>query len=309
MNVKIKLAAASAAGLLSMAGLVGYGTYAMFNAHAAKTGNTFTAGTLQITPERDDVPQMGPMFYSSSNTFMSGVIPTGVWAPGDQNTRGLFLENNGSLAGQLTTLTATLADPNGNPLSSTSADTVDYKHDLLFANQANVIIWKVVAVHPSGIQSQFDVDDFASGGNATNIEEVLHCINWIYQEWLRSNPKAASLGITQGEFPGLLNFVNYGLLQDINDISAVRNGQRVTNDSVQVQQIISEPLINLVNGPVSVSSIPNFSDVINPGSSSLLAFTVQFDKEPPQGVDPNSMQGLSAYFNFGTSWSQYRNNH
>ncbi|EJY54425.1 hypothetical protein URH17368_2893 [Alicyclobacillus hesperidum URH17-3-68] len=308
MNVKIKLAAASAAGLLSMTGLVGYGTYAMFNAHAAKTGNTFTAGTLQITPERDDVPQMGPMFYSSSNTFMSGVIPTGVWAPGDQHTRGLFLENNGSLAGQLTTLTATPADPNGNPLSSTSADTVDYKHDLLFANQANVIIWKVVAVNPSGIQPLFDPDDFAPGGNATNIEEAVDCINQLYQAWLRLNP-TASLGMTQSAFQSLLTYVNHGLLQDINDISAVRNGQRVTADSVQVQQIISEPLINLVNGPVSVSSIPNFSDVINPGSSSLLAFTVQFDKEPPQGVDPNSMQGLSAYFNFGTSWSQYRNNH
>ncbi len=315
MNFKTKFALWSATGLLSMSGIVGYGTYALFTAQSQNNGNVFTAGKLVITPERDDIPQVGPMFYSDSTTAQSGVIPTGLWAPGDKHTRGLFLENNGSLSGRLTTLSAFPADASGNALTSSSSDSTDYNNDLLFAKQSNVTIWRLVAVNPSNPNPN-DPDDFQPGGNSSNIETAVDQVNVLYQEWVKLNPTATP-ATNQAEGQALLAFVNQGLLKHINSINAVRNGVAVTDDSIQVVQMANEPLMDLINTPVNVQAL-GISDVIRKGQSSLLAFTVSFDKEAPKSVIDqfngdvsaanNSMQGKSVYFNFGTDWVQVRNN-
>lgn len=87
--------------------LVGGGTYALFTSSATNTGNTFTAGTLTMSTSRDDIPMTGPMFYTNDNT--SGWSGTGLWAPGDNHTRGLFVKNTGSLDGKLSKVSAIAA--------------------------------------------------------------------------------------------------------------------------------------------------------------------------------------------------------
>ncbi|MCY0876984.1 MAG: TasA family protein, partial [Firmicutes bacterium] len=312
MNLKTRIALLSATGLLSVSALAGYGTYAMFTAQSTNSNNTFTAGTLSITQERDDIPQVGPMFYTSSTGAQTGAVPTGLWAPGDQHTRGLFLENNGTLSARLTTLSAFPADSSGNALTSTSTDSTDYNNDLLFAKQSNVRIWQLVAVNPSSVNPS-DPDCFLAGESSTQIEQAVDWVNELYTSWLRANPsKNLSSPACQQE---LLDWVNQNLLQKVNDISATTAaGQTVTSDSVQVVQMVDEPLDSLVNNSINVSSL---GDVIKPKQSSLLAFTVGFNKEAPssllsefgsQTAANNSMQGKSVYFNFGTNWVQTRNN-
>lgn len=301
MLTRVKIAALSIGSVLAAGGLVGGGTYALFSASSSNTNNTFTAGTLSITSERDDIPQTGPMFYTDSTANLPGVVPTGLWAPGDKHTRGLFLENTGSLTGQLTTLTATPADSSGNSVTSGSA----YNNDITFAKQAQVTIWEMVPVNSNG-----DDDNWNPTESSTTLENAVDTVNGLYQEF-------AGSGISGLQ---LLQSVNQGLLKKINNISAVTSsGQTVTTDSVRVVNMVQEPLVDFLNNGINVSNITitnssgttsQFSDVIHPGEATLLAYTVGFDLRPPagSGLDPNSMQGKSVYFNFGSNWVQTRHN-
>lgn len=296
MSFKTRIALLSATSVLSVSAIAGFGTYAMFTAHTQTSSHSITAGTLKISAERDDISQSGPMFYTSSASPQAGVIPTGLWAPGDMHTRGLFLENNGTLSGRLATLSATPADANGNPLTGKSIDSTDYSNDMTFANQAVVTIWKLQAYDPvMGETCEY------SGNNATALEKVVDLVNAEYQYF-------KDHGVS---FPGqdALTYVNNGLLKSIDNITAkTSSGQTINDGSVQVVNIIQEPLVDFVNGQVNLSNIPGFSDVVAPDESSLLAFTVGLDRTAPQGQDGNAMQSKSVYFNFGTTWTQNKNN-
>jgi predicted ribosomally synthesized peptide with SipW-like signal peptide len=97
MNKKLLLSC----GAVLTAAAVGIGTtFALFSAQTA-SNNTFTAGTLCLTSERNDgdtVP--GPMFYvtpaqgaTPPPLNLPGTLPTGEWAPGDTHTRTLTVFN------------------------------------------------------------------------------------------------------------------------------------------------------------------------------------------------------------------------
>jgi predicted ribosomally synthesized peptide with SipW-like signal peptide len=73
-------------------------TFALFSA-SATSNNNFTAGKLCITADRNDGdPVPGPMFYITPAQGQTpggilGTLPTGLWAPGDTNTRTLTVTN------------------------------------------------------------------------------------------------------------------------------------------------------------------------------------------------------------------------
>lgn len=109
MKLWLALGAATVIALSATAG-----TFALFTASTANSNNQFQAGTLTLSSWRDQgdtVP--GPMFYTTpaeGNTgVQDGLLPTGVWAPGDQHMRVLLVRNTGSLDGWLSMIGADLA--------------------------------------------------------------------------------------------------------------------------------------------------------------------------------------------------------
>jgi predicted ribosomally synthesized peptide with SipW-like signal peptide len=70
-------------------------TLALFSASTSPQQSQLTAGTLQITGDRDNGDQVpGPMFYIGPG---GGLYETGLWAPGDEFHRVFQIENTGSL--------------------------------------------------------------------------------------------------------------------------------------------------------------------------------------------------------------------
>lgn len=136
MNKKLLILIST--GLLAVCLLVGGVTYALFTSSAANADNTFMAGTINLTQERDlgdEIP--GPMFYTSTSD-PTGSFPydtnkndpyqppggesIGGLAPGDSMTRAMNLYNNGAnaLDAKITKLQATV-----NPAGTTSGDAYD----------------------------------------------------------------------------------------------------------------------------------------------------------------------------------------
>jgi len=72
------------------------------------------AGTVDITGDRVNDTVRGPMFYIDGATDgqtddgQDGLLPTGLWAPGDAHHRGFQIENVGSLDVKITGLSAEL---------------------------------------------------------------------------------------------------------------------------------------------------------------------------------------------------------
>lgn len=100
--------------------LIGGATFAYFTDQAGSAGNTFTAGTVDITAKRDmGDPLPGPMFYTNleEGKTPSGSNPnwpTGLWYPGKSDIRTLIVENTGSLDAYLDGISAevgNISDP------------------------------------------------------------------------------------------------------------------------------------------------------------------------------------------------------
>jgi spore coat-associated protein N len=201
-------------------------------------------------------------------------MPTGFWAPSDKHTRGLFLKYTGSLEAKLATLKVLPTDASGT-VQSTGAQ---YYDDVLFANQARVKIWDIKKYDPSGGTVPY------ADMSPRDMDLIMDLINDVYS----ANPGA--------DDRTLLNAVNEQMLTELNrgDVS-----------HFQVDKMYDRALIDLVNAPLDVHSV---GITVAPGDAGLLAFTVEFDKNPNVGVDPNAMQDKSVYFNFGTDWTQARNN-
>lgn len=278
-------------GILAVAGTVGFGTYALFSASTSNLNNTFTAGTLAIDSKRSDIPFEGPMFYTT-NTSPLGGLPTGVWAPGDKNTRGLFLTNNGSLSAKLSTLTAVTADSDGTAVKSGQS----YTDDMLFAQQAHVLIWNVEKYDPSK-----DIGlPWSRNMSATDIDDAMTWINEGYKYVVLLMP---GLDLkTQAGIAQAMDTVNNYLLQNVNNLTATdKDGKKINNGTLKVVQLQYKALSDLVGHSNDVS---DRNITIKPDEAALLAFTVNMDLKTPTGIEPNSMQGKSVYFNFGTDWTQ-----
>jgi hypothetical protein len=269
--------------------IAGAATYALFTSSATNEANAFTSGTLQVSSVRDDVPNIGPMFYTNTNRA-PGTLPTGVWAPGDSRTRGLFLRNTGSLEAKLKTLSAKSADPTGNEVVSGA----DYASDIAFANHAHLKIWQL---------NWYDSDQgvLAWGKlNGTDLDGIMQLVNDGYSQWAEANPNADPSQDPRA-LDTLMETVNRQLLQKINNIRAnIPNGGVYKNAIIKVTKMVDAPLSNIVNQDLNMS---NFPISTQPGEAQLLAFTVTMDK-----ASGNDMQGVSGYFNFNSYWEQAKNN-
>jgi predicted ribosomally synthesized peptide with SipW-like signal peptide len=84
MNKKI-LASIFVIGILALA--IGWGTYSYFSDTETSSGNTFSAGTLDLKVDGKDNP-LGAYFSVSDVK------------PGDSNSKGIVLSNSGTLAGK-----------------------------------------------------------------------------------------------------------------------------------------------------------------------------------------------------------------
>jgi spore coat-associated protein N len=85
--------------LVLIIGLVGVGTYAYFSDTESSTGNTLTAGTLDLNIEGGDI---------AVTTFDVSDV-----APGDNSTASSTLANVGSLAGELDIATSVVTNTPG----------------------------------------------------------------------------------------------------------------------------------------------------------------------------------------------------
>jgi spore coat-associated protein N len=85
--------------LVLIIGLVGVGTYAYFSDTESSTGNTLTAGTLDLNIEGGDI---------AVTTFDVSDV-----APGDNGTASSTLANVGSLAGELDIATSVVSNTPG----------------------------------------------------------------------------------------------------------------------------------------------------------------------------------------------------
>ncbi len=133
LSMKLKIVTLGLGSILGTTLLVGGVTYAMFNSTASIAGNSFAAGTMNISLTRDNgdlVNAPGPMFYSSTSDT-TGYYPydkngsgqlVGGWAPGDTLSRYADLKNNGSLKVQIYNISAT-AD-SSNAIAAGSGSTV-----------------------------------------------------------------------------------------------------------------------------------------------------------------------------------------
>jgi len=86
MNKKI-LASIFVIGILALA--MGWGTYSYFSSTRTSTGNTFTAGTLNLQLSNDGVNW-------HDDVTATWASPSG-WAPGDNVTSKIYLRNTGSV--------------------------------------------------------------------------------------------------------------------------------------------------------------------------------------------------------------------
>lgn len=144
--------------VLIAAALVGGATMAWFTDTETNATTTFTAGTVDITADRDlGDPIPGPMFYTTSaeGVATGGTTPgapplpanvTGPWWPGRTVTRILDVRNAGSLEVRLHQVSAEITSINGiqasDPLYPSALATS-------FANRMRVRIY-VFDIPPGG---------------------------------------------------------------------------------------------------------------------------------------------------------------
>lgn len=289
MNVKKKLMTMSLTGIAGLGLLVGGSTFALFSSSATNANNQFTAGTLHVSSNRDDVPNIGPMFYTYATPGAQGTLPTGLWAPGDINTRGLFLKNDGSLQARLTTLSAKAADENGNVITSGQK----FNDDMKFAQQASVKVWQLQWFDPSGMRGKWLQLD------GSEMDLLMNIVNGGYAAWAKIHP-----GADPSTDPSLIDQIisaeNQYLLDHINDIKGVLANPYYQDGTVKVTKLTVSKLSQLINQKADVT---NFDIRTDPGEAQLLAFTVEL----PLSTD-NNYQGISANYNFGTDWVQTAHN-
>jgi predicted ribosomally synthesized peptide with SipW-like signal peptide len=159
MLSKKRLALMFLSGLLVIGLLAGGATYALFTSSASNTGNTFAAGTVILTQDRDmgdAIP--GPMFYTALSD-PTGKLPydtnknypdqppggecIGGMAPGDQITRAMNIYNDGTLDARIKKLQAAVNAGFGSETSSPAYDE--------FIDKLNVLV-----KYPSGNKILYD---------------------------------------------------------------------------------------------------------------------------------------------------------
>lgn len=100
---------------LLVLGLVGGGTWAYFSDPETSTGNTFTAGTLNLIPLTEGTGPSGNYTVTAGGDGVNGKVEFVKMEPGDTGTTTWTLANNGNLPGTLTIAsTITFSDVDDN---------------------------------------------------------------------------------------------------------------------------------------------------------------------------------------------------
>ena len=275
--MKKKLIALSLASMIGMGSMVG-GTYAYFSDTETSAGNTFSAGTLNMTSFRDDIPIEGPMFYTGDS--LGGAMGTGLWKPGDSHTRGIYIENTGSLNGKLKRLYAAPDAVQG---------TEDYSNAMEFADQSTVVI--SMYENTSGI-----VDATAW---SLLLKETDTFYKNEYDNWL-NNYRAQRNGMTLEELKlddmKLDAYMKERLLNKI----FVTNNASGQNVVFRVKQVYSDSLKHLVNPGSNVAA--EFQKVVKPNETMYLGYTVAMEDLTPE--KNNQLQGKEVKFSFAHEFVQ-----
>jgi spore coat-associated protein N len=178
-------------------GIVAAGTYAYFNDVEASTGNTITAGTLNLT---EDTTGVGAGFQGTltpvpgadgANDYLT---LTNV-APGDSGTITFTLNNTGSLAGKLTL--ASTASFNENLPETEPEHVADATDTIGLSTNLKVWVTRTVGgtttdilgasgvanyVNVAGLEAALDaqtsIDMAASDGAPGGNDEIVYVIHW-----------------------------------------------------------------------------------------------------------------------------------
>ena len=86
--------------------LIGAGVYAVFSDTETSTGNTFTAGTLNLVPSTSGTGPGGKYTVTEGSDGVNGKVVFEKLAPGDSGTITWSLTNTGSVDGLLTLTSA-----------------------------------------------------------------------------------------------------------------------------------------------------------------------------------------------------------
>lgn len=297
MNLKVKLAMSSIAGLLGIAGITGGATYAFLTGHASNNSNMFTAGKLSLSATRNDIPLNGPMFYTDNSSLQAsggGLLGTGYWVPGDIKTRGMFIQNTGDVDGKLTNLIALPQNSSGTVVSSTStgSDLTTYQNDMAFADEAMVTIqvWQRNAG-----------DDTIS---ANDFNAWLHNINSDYERDLNlANIPFLKGGATFAAVANQMEGAGAAGLLDGTAYDLYHDGK----GDVTPVAVWTGPLSQLIGNQGGLNVPASLTDVTLAGGHSMfMTYTVSL---PDLGAANNNLNGLGGtYFGFESDFSQAANN-
>lgn len=93
--------------------LIGGGIFAYFSDVETSTGNTFTAGTLNLVPSTDGTGPVGKYTVTAGGDGINGNVVFIKLAPGDSGSITWTLNNNGNLDGTLTMASTVTFEENG----------------------------------------------------------------------------------------------------------------------------------------------------------------------------------------------------
>ncbi|MGD6802213.1 TasA family protein [Rossellomorea aquimaris] len=275
--MKKKLIALTLGSIIATGGIIG-GTFAYFNDIESSTANTFSAGTLTMESFRNDIPIEGPMFYTEDS--LNGAMGTGLWQPGDSHTRGIYIENTGSLDAKLSKLYAVPEDAVGSD---------GYNNALAFADQANVIIsyyeWAGGNVDSTAWATLLKLSDdyFKNHYNST--------ANRVRAWWD---------GKTLDELKQVDMDALAVLREDtLNHVFVAKNalGQDVL---FTVKEVYTGELKDLVTPGHDVPA--SLKKVVKPNQTMLMGYTVQMQNLTPEVNNP--LQGKEVRFSFAHEFVQ-----
>lgn len=278
--MKKRMAMALLSSTVAFAGLVGAGTYAYFSDTETSNGNTVQAGTLEMTGFRNDIPIEGPMFYTSDdfdagNNAPDGVLGTGLWQPGDTNTRGMFIRNDGTLDAKLNKLYAVAEDADAEAFAEQAHVTI-----AVFEPDSNVFLGIDSSEYADLVEA---IDQFYKTNFDQLMEQLFPNADQMELEELKQAIKQV-----HGEVKKLI--MNQSFQVDV-------NGAPV---NVNVKQVFQDQLSNLIGNNNLVDNQLQY--VVEPGESLFFGYTVSFDDLTPE--ENNPLQGKEVRFNFATEFVQ-----
>lgn len=178
--------------------LIGAGVYAVFSDTETSTGNTFTAGTLNLVPSTSGTGPGGKYTVTEGGDGVNGKVVFIKLAPGDSGSITWTLQNDGNLDGTLTMPSTATFDENGSnePESAVAGNNGGSNGDLdeymgvRLKRDGNYILGDASHYVPfSGLEAVLDAQSRSLTASGT--------LTYVLEWEIASNVKGAG---TDGEF-------------------------------------------------------------------------------------------------------------